>query len=56
MQLTTAWIVPLCVGAAGAVSLASIAALVRRDVTELQKSLRPLRVPVPRRAERHRSL
>ena len=54
MQLTSVWILPLCVGAAGAVALASVAALLRRDVTELQRSLRPLRVPVSRRAERDR--
>lgn len=56
MHLTTAWIVPLCVGAAGAVSLAAVAALVRREIAELQRALRPLRTTDRRRADRHRSL
>ncbi len=52
MHLTTAWIVPLCVGAAGAVSLATVAALVRREVAELHRALRPLRVPDRRSPDR----
>lgn len=44
MHLTAAWIVPLSIGSAGAAALAAVAALVRREVTELQKAMRPLRV------------
>lgn len=43
MHLTGAWIATLGVGAAGAVVLATVAALLRREVTRLQKSMMPLR-------------
>ena len=56
MHLTTAWIVPLGVGAAGAVSLATVAAVLRREVSELQKALRPLRVVGRRPMGQRRSL
>lgn len=52
MHLNAVWMAPLIAGGVGAVALAAVAALVRRDVSELQKSMRPLRVPV--RPERRR--
>ncbi len=52
MHLTAAWIVTLCVGAAGAVSLATVAAMVRREVSQLQKAMRPLRVTDRQRRSR----
>lgn len=52
MHLTSSWIVTLGVGAAGAVSLAAVAAVVRREVSELQKAMRPLRVTDRQRRSR----
>ena len=50
MHLSPVWIAPLVAGAVGAVSLVAVAAVVRRQVSELQRSMRPLRVK-----ERNRS-
>ena len=38
------WIAPLVAGAVGAVTLVAVAAVVRKEVAELQRSMRPLRV------------
>lgn len=54
MHLNEAWILPLGVGAAGAAALATVAAVVRREVARLQKAMRPLRVPDPPRTRRAR--
>lgn len=45
MHVSATWLVPLVVVGAGAGLLAAVAALVRRNVTDLQKAMRPLRVP-----------
>ena len=52
MNISAEWILPLCVGAAGAISLATVAALVRRDLTRLQKAMLPLRTSDRRRPAR----
>jgi hypothetical protein len=44
MKLSAVWLVPLGIGVLGAGALGLVAARLRRDVAELQKSLRPLRV------------
>lgn len=44
MHLSLVWIAPLVAGAVGAISLVAAAAVVRRQVSELQRSMRPLRV------------
>ena len=44
MHLSPIWIAPLVAGAVGAVTLVAAAAIVRREVSELQGSMRPLRV------------
>lgn len=44
MHLSPAWIAPLVAGAVGAVALVAAAAVVRKEVAELQRSMRPLRV------------
>lgn len=51
MHISAAWLVPLIAGGAGAAALAVAAAVVRREVAELQKAMRPLRIPArpPRR-------
>lgn len=54
MKISAEWILPLCVGAGGAVSLATVAALVRREVVRLQKAMLPLRTSDRRRPPRRR--
>ncbi|HMC39319.1 MAG TPA: hypothetical protein VKI19_06630 [Acidimicrobiales bacterium] len=49
MHLSPVWFAPLAAGAAGAALLAGTAALVRREVSRLQSTLRPLRVRSRRR-------
>jgi hypothetical protein len=44
------WLVPLSSGVAGAVALAFVWRRLNREVTALQKSLRPLRVERGRRS------
>ena len=48
MHLDAVWLAPLAAGAAGAAVLAGVAALLRREVAGLQRSMRPLRVPTRR--------
>ncbi|HET9077832.1 MAG TPA: hypothetical protein VFN68_12940 [Acidimicrobiales bacterium] len=52
MHLSAEWIVPLCVGSAGAAALAAVAVLARREVTRLQKAMLPLRTSGRRRPGR----
>ncbi|MDE3204631.1 MAG: hypothetical protein KGQ66_10445 [Acidobacteriota bacterium] len=49
MHLNGIWLIPMAVTGIGAAALALVAAAVRRDVADLQRSLRPLRVPAGRR-------
>ncbi len=44
MHLNAVWIAPLVAAGAGAVALAATAAAVRKEVADLQRTLRPLRV------------
>ena len=44
MHLSPLWIAPLVAGAVGAVALVGAAAVVRKEVAQLQRSMRPLRV------------
>lgn len=43
MHLSAVWLAPLGVGAVGAVALSALASRLRRQVEDLQKSMRPLR-------------
>lgn len=52
MHLTAAWIALLVAGGLGSLALATVAALLRRDISELQRSMRPLRVRSDRRRDR----
>ncbi|MDA8048363.1 MAG: hypothetical protein M0Z30_24500 [Actinomycetota bacterium] len=42
--MSSIWIAPLAAAGAGAAVAAAVAAAVRREISELQRSLRPLRV------------
>jgi hypothetical protein len=44
VHLSPVWIAPLIAGAVGAVTLVVTAAVLRKEVAELQRSMRPLRV------------
>ena len=48
MHPSLAWLIPLGVTGIGALVLSVVAVVIRRDVTELQKSMRTLRVPARR--------
>lgn len=45
MHSGLAWLIPLAIAGAGAGALAAVATVVRRDISELQKAMRPLRIP-----------
>jgi TRAP-type mannitol/chloroaromatic compound transport system permease large subunit len=47
--MSTAWLAPLAVGAAGAIALAVTAHRLNRAVTRLRRSMLPLRVRRSRR-------
>jgi hypothetical protein len=44
VHLSPLWIAPLVAGGVGAAALVAAAAVVRREVSDLQRSMRPLRV------------
>jgi hypothetical protein len=44
VNLSPVWIAPLVAGALGAAALVGAAAIVRKEVAQLQRSMRPLRV------------
>ncbi len=50
MHLSAVWLAPLAAGAAGAIALSVVAALARRELTALQRAMRPLRTSAPVRS------
>ena len=55
-DVNTLWLVPLAIGAAGAVALAAVTRRLAHELEGLQQAMRPLRSDATNRSARRRAL